>query len=128
MDIVRKVPAVMPKTCMMLAPVYTRKMLLKDAPMQAEKATKSKASVAELIRCKPKFIARMKANGARVTAHPVMDMPPMGLKSIEMAPLVAKYHATAPVMARPPAIQPKTAFMKPRSSATRGVPPLSNCA
>ena len=89
--------------------------------MQAENATKIKVRVAELIRCRPKFIARMKARGAKVTIQPVMDMPPMGLKSIEMAPLEAKYQATAPVMAKPRAIQPNTAFMKPRSSATNGV-------
>ena len=120
----KKVPAVMPNTCMMLDPVYTKKMLLKEAPIVALKATKSKVKVEELMRCSPKFMAKMKANGAKVTAQPNMLMPPMGLNNMEMAPLVAKYHAIAPVTANPPAIQPNTAFIKPLSSATIGMPPV----
>ena len=40
-----------------------------------------------------------------------------------MAPLLAKYHAIAAVMASPPAIHPKTPFMKARSSETMGAVP-----
>jgi len=98
-------------------------MLLNEAPMVALKATKSSVNVDELIRCKPKFIARIKAKGANITAQPNMLIPPVVLYKSEMAPLEAKYQAMPPVMANPPAIHPKTAFMKPRSSATMGMLP-----
>jgi len=69
-------------------------------------------------------MARMKASGPSMTAQPSRFIPPVSLNMSMMAPLVAKYHAVAPVMARPAAIHPNTAFMKPRSSATMGMPPV----
>ena len=101
-------------------------MLLSEAPITALKATKSRVSVEALIRCRPKFMARMKAKGPSMTIQPSMFMPPVSLKRSMMAPLVAKYQATAPVMDRPAAIQPNTAFMKPRSSVTMGALPAKS--
>ena len=99
-------------------------MLLSEAPMVALKATNNNVKVEALIRCSPKFMASMNASGASMTAHPKMLMPPVSENSIMMAPLLAKYQAMAPVMERPAAIQPNTAFMNPRSSATNAVAPV----
>ena len=47
--------------------------------MVALNATNNMAREAALKRCKPKFMAKMKPRGAKVTTHPNMLMPPISL-------------------------------------------------